>query len=134
MKPMDLFTEEQKAILFANSNNSSKEQVPVASLYYGGGSMDYRILVASVDPKDKCTAYGVCAFNGNATLQHFSLEAFIEIAENNNSMVLAEQGYHADRPLSDFLQVAKNQNTLAGLTNGQSPRFKQVLKALNPPA
>lgn len=130
---MDLFTEEQKEILFANSKDSNKEQVPVASLYYAG-SMDYRMLISSVDPKDKRTAYGILAFNGvAATLQRFNLNHFIELAQNMGSTVLAEADYHAERPLSDFLLVAKDQKTLNGLTDEKSPCFKALYEALSQP-
>ena len=128
---MNLFTREQRELLFANSKNSSEEQVPVACLYWGG-RLRYTFLLTGLDPEDKCTAYGLCDFNGKINVQYVNLRYFMDMATEKGCWVQVDD-FYAERPLSDFRQVAEDQGTLIGLTNHWKPKFIEAYEKLNRP-
>jgi hypothetical protein len=124
MNLMKLFSKDEQKKLFANSKNAGVQQVPVA--YLRVRKLGYRFLITSLDPERPHIAYGLCDYDTKVVVQHFNLEQVQQQAAAKNDELQSGKNYVAHLPLTNYLEMAQELGTLAGLTNHESKTFEDT--------
>lgn len=124
MNLMKLFSKDDQKKLFANSKNTGAHQTPVA--YVRVRKLGYRFLIASLDPERPHIAYGLCDYDTKMVVQHFNLEQVQQQAAAKNDELQSGKNFVAHLPLENYVEMAQELGTLAGLTNHESEMFGKI--------
>lgn len=124
MNLMKLFSKDEQKKLFANSTDTGSWQVPVS--YLRVRKLGYRFLITSLDPDRPQIAYGLCDYDTKLVVQHFNLEQVQQQAAAKNDALQSGKNFVAHLPLENYLEMAQELGTLAGLTNHESEMFGEI--------
>lgn len=136
MDILNLFTEQQRELLFTNYKDGEKQSkrlnsIPVACLTIN--KLGYTFLITEIDPDCPRYAYALCDYDTNINFDLIDLEKLQQKAREINTVVRSYPDFQSNYNVAVYAKAAEDFGTLVvnEITNNFEPYLKKFAKGKN---
>jgi hypothetical protein len=127
---IDLFTQKQKDLLFANANSAEAKELQVPVAYLRIRNLGYRFLVTQLDVQNPDVFYGLCDFDTDIKVQYYSLTLLKRMAAEKGDHLVAKPDFKASHSLDVFTKVARHFGTV--LVDDSDKDYEALFRQFSP--